>query len=169
MDFEFYFSEQLKNHPSMRHRDAVKLCYQASFGAEHLLSNEERARAYLESEFNLVESTNEPLFERISPDICRVNLGAWKREKRDLKILFEAFKGSAFLRENAKEIFLSYLEIAEKIMESELPDFDKSAWLAFLDEYKMAGMPPIHHSEEYRASEKPSYRIVKITELEKIL
>ena len=38
MSFEFYFEEQLKKHPSMQFSDAVKLCYQAAMGAEHLLT-----------------------------------------------------------------------------------------------------------------------------------
>lgn len=169
MDFKFYFSEQLKMHPSMRCQDTVKLCYQASFGAEHLLSDIERARTYLLREFDFVSTTDEPIFEQISPDLARVNLGAWKRDKRDLNSLFEAFKNSAIIRENAKETFFLYLEIAEQTMIDQFPSFDTEEWRAFLKEYKSGGMQPIHHSEAYRNSENPAYRIVKITELEKIL
>lgn len=61
MSFGFYFDEQLKNHPSMQLSDAVKLCYQAAFGAEHLLSNTDRARAYLMAEFDDVSITDEQI------------------------------------------------------------------------------------------------------------
>ncbi len=160
MSFDIYFKEQLERHSSMQYQDAVKLCYQAAFGAEHLLSDLDRARVYLEEEYSSVSVSDEPLFERISDDVCRVNLGAWKREDFSIKALFEAFISSASIREDAKDAFLSYLGLAGQIMESEKRDFDKDAWRAFLEEYKGAGMPPLHHSIIYREREKPSYRIV---------
>lgn len=169
MDFKFYFSEQLKRHPSMQYQDVVKLCYQSAFGAEHILSDLQRARAYLNAEFEAIKPTSESIFEQISPDVSRVNLGAWKREQKDLDCLFEAFKNSAFIRDNAKETFVAYLETAEQILVAELPDFNIEEWLAFICEYKTVEMPPVHHSEKYRECEKPSYRIVKMSELEKIL
>ena len=36
MTFEECLRKQLKNHPSMAARDVIKMCYQATFGAEHL-------------------------------------------------------------------------------------------------------------------------------------
>lgn len=169
MDFRFYFENQLKMHPSMQYQDVVKLCYQSAFGAEHILSDAERAKAYLCAEFESVLITDEPLFEQISPEIVRVNLGAWKREGRELDPLFEAFKKSVFINENSIEIFLLYLDTAKKTMVALLPNFNEEQWFDFLEEYKANGIKPIHHSNAYRENEKPSYRIVKITELEKIL
>ncbi len=169
MSFKIYFEEQLKNHPSMQFSDAVKLCYQAAFGAEHLLSNTDRARAYLIAEFNAVSITDEPLFEKISDEVCRVNLGAWKREKMSPELLFEIFESSAKIGNNGKEEFEQNLNCAELVLKEKSPDFDEEKWQNFLSEYRKMGCPPIHHSEDYRVHEHPSYRIVKIKELEKIL
>jgi len=169
MEFCTCFSEQLKIHPSMQYQDAIKLCYQAALGAEHLLFDVERARAYLYSEFDLVSPTKEPLFEMISPEIARVNLGAWKREGRDIESLFEVFRKSLFVRHDAEKLFVLYLETAQSVMERDVPDFEREKWNEYIQEYLKNGLKPIHHSDEYRASERPSYRIVKITELEKIL
>lgn len=160
MNFEFYFAKQLKNHPSMQYQDAIKLCYQAAFGAEHLLSDVERARSYLYEEFDSVSPTDEPLFEQISSDFVRVNLGAWKRENLPISALFEMFISSATVVRNSKEAFFSYLEAAGRIMEREIYDFNKAEWLVLLDEYRTAGMPPIHHSADYRGNENPHYRVV---------
>ncbi len=160
MDFKYCFAQQIKMHSSMDYQDAVKLCYQSAFGAEHILSDTERARAYLYAEFESVSVTDEPLFERISPDVVRVNLGAWKREGLPVSALFEMFKSSAHINDNAKELLLSYLDEAEQIMAAKIPDFDREKWHTFLEEYKSAGMPPIHHSDTYRERENPHYRIV---------
>lgn len=160
MSFCAYFKEQLHRHSSMQYQDVIKLCYQAAFGAEHLLSDVERARAYLTEEYATVTVTDEPLFERISDDVCRVNLGAWKREGLPVSTLFEMFKSSARINDNAKELLLSYLDEAERIMSAKMTDFDREKWRAFLEKYKSAGMPPIHHSDTYRERENPHYRIV---------
>ena len=47
MEFNDFFLEQMERHPAMEARDAVKLCYQAAFGAEHLLQDREAAYRYL--------------------------------------------------------------------------------------------------------------------------
>ena len=169
MSFEFYFEEQLKKHPSMQFSDAVKLCYQAALGAEHLLSDEGRARSYLYAELEGACVTDEELFERISPDVCRVNLSAWKRENLPPDKLFEAFKNSAKISGSGKGELEKNLEVAHRVLKEKMSSFDEENWQEFLNEYKKMGCPPIHHSNDYRGRENPHYRIVKITELEKIL
>ena len=169
MNFEHYFVRQLEIHRSMQNADAIKLCYQATFGAEHLLSNLDRAKAYFETEFEAKESTSESLYEHISADFCRVNFGAWKREGRNPDTLFNVFVKSAQSINQTQNDFLLRIEIAERVMIEKIEGFNLIEWQKFLEEYKKAGMPPIHHSEIYRKTEKPSYRIVKYSELEKIL
>lgn len=169
MDFGYCFTKQIEMHPSMQYQDVIKLCYQAAFGAEHILSDPEKAHIYLRAEFESVPITDEPIFEEISPDVVRVNLGAWKREGYSVDLLFEIFRISARINANAKEIFLSYLDETERIMASQMSDFDVEEWHGFIDEYKSAGIHPVHHSAKYREGERPSYRIVKTEELKKIL
>ena len=165
MNFEFYFEEQLKRHSSMQYQDALKLCYQASFGAEHLLSDLNRAKAYLETEIASIEPSDELLFEYISNEICRVNLGAWKKRNLSIDELFVAFCNSACVREDANDTFFSYLQIAERVMENRKNDFSIKEWREFINEYLDGGLHAIHHSEEYREAEKPSYRIINVNQI----
>lgn len=169
MAFEKHFVEQLKMHPSMQYQDVIKLCYQAAFGAEHLLSDTQRAKAYLFLEFEQISATDEPLFEMISDVVCRVNLGAWKKDGRSLELLFEVFAKSCAVEKNANLLFDSYLNDAECIMRDNIRSFEVDKWRVFLNKYKENGNLPIHHSEIYRNCERPAYRIVKISELEKVL
>ena len=46
MNFTAYVEEHLHLHPSTQPRDVIKQCYQAARGAEHLLMDTARARAY---------------------------------------------------------------------------------------------------------------------------
>lgn len=161
MSFEAHFSNQLNMHPWICYQDVIKLCYQASFGAEHFLSDKERARAYLEDEFASVEPSDEPLVEYISDDICRVNLRAWKKRGLPLEQLFEAFCNSASVKSNARDTFFTYLEIAERVMAKKKSDFSLNEWRGFVNSYLQGGLRAIHHSAEYGEAEKPSYRIIK--------
>lgn len=153
-----YLKEQRARHPSMEARDALKLCYQAAFGAEHLLSDVNKAKDYFFREFEGVSTTDEPVFERISHEVCRVNLGSWKKEGLPADWLFNMFLLSCKIKPDSSKTFAEYAVEASK----EFDGFD-----AFFDEYLKGGIRPVHHSDCYRAAEQPHYRVVKseITEI----
>ncbi|MBQ8837231.1 MAG: ECF transporter S component [Clostridia bacterium] len=149
-EFERLLCQQYKLHPSMKPRDAVKLCYQAAFGAEHLLSDINAAKSYLFEEFERIEGADLPLFEQISAEICRVNIAAWKHAGLKKEWLFNMFCGTVREKRGSPELFKSYLETAKATLN--LAGFDE-----FLADY-VGGA--VHHSEEYRTAEHPAYRIV---------
>ena len=148
---------QLTLHPAMEARDVVKLCYQAACGAEHLLGDLEGAKAYFEEEYNSVLPTNEPLYERISEGVCRVNLGAWKQRGLPKEELFRMFAGTV-ISSDGKQRLTEYLDTAERVLRES--GFDMAAWQSFTEAYKQDGMPAVRHSEAYRKAEQPAYRIV---------
>lgn len=160
MDFEIYLTEQLYKHPSMRPQDVIKMCYQAAHGAEHLLSDSDRAWSYLKREYDKVAASDDVLYEQISDKVCRINLSAWKLKGLPIEWLFRMFVASCKVEENAKEQFVRYLQDAEKIINSRDAGFATPEWDNYLCEYKKIGMPAVHHSEEYRKHEHPAYRIV---------
>ncbi len=147
MDFKDYILDELRRHPSAQAQDIAKLCYQAAFGAEHGLSDLDRARLYLEKEFDSVEISDAPLFESISDNVCRINLGAWKASQMPLDWLFRMFVGSATVDNSNKELFLNYLEIAEAVTGFSFTEYKNN-------------IAPVHHSTTYREKEKPAYRII---------
>ena len=149
--------EQLVLHPSMQPRDVVKLCYQAACGAEHLLSDSEAARVYFEEEFQSVDPADGALFERISDNVCRVNLSVWKQRNLPSDRLFRMFARTVF-SVGGKQRLMDYLDAAEQVLMTH--SFDMDAWRLFLTQYKEDGMPAVRHSEIYRGAEHPAYRIV---------
>ncbi len=136
----------------MQAQDIVKLCYQAAFGAEHILLDEDGAKTYFDNEFASVSVTDEPLFEDISDSVCRVNLGAWKREGLCPLWLFKMFKLSCTVMEDSYKAFDEYADFAA----SEVEGFE-----AYFNEYEKAGIRAVHHSDCYRNAEQPHYRVVK--------
>ena len=160
MDFEKYLLKQIQMHPSMQPQDLVKLCYQAAFGAEHLLGDLEKAKAYLQAEYNGVTQENLPLCEPISEEICRVNLSAWKFHGLDVDWLFPMLAQSPFYKEERESMFLSYLQAAERILAKGVVEFSAESWQVYLAAYQKAGLSPVHHSPQYWEKEKPAYRII---------
>ena len=80
VDFSLCATEQLRRYPESKIQDLVKLAYQAAWGPAHGVADRERAWKYFSREFARAGAEDDlPLFEVISPDYCRVNLGAWKK------------------------------------------------------------------------------------------
>jgi len=167
MNFHQYLIDQAMAHPATQPQDIIKQCYQAAFGAEHLLTDQDRARAYLEQEYASVPANPQlPLYEIISSQVCRVNLGAWKQHDLPLEWLFRMFVASAnisFDRDEAIQLFLSYLDTADRLIRNgQLSvSFSASEWAEVLTAYRAQGICAIHHSEAYRQAEYPAYRILR--------
>ena len=160
MSFVNYLAEALETRPKMRPRDVFKLCYQAARGAEHLLSDLAAARRYFDDEWKTTAADGAiALVEPISDDFCRVNLGAWKATDLPAAWLFDLFVATASAPSWTDRLG-AMLDEVDAAMPSLATGFDGSEWKTALGEYRTAGMPPIHHSEEYRAAYRPAYRVV---------
>jgi len=168
MSIRKYLTEQMEWHPSAGFQDIVKLCYQAAFGAEHLLSDTKRAKAYLEKEFEETKAAPGLLFENISDEVCRVNLAVWKEKGLSVELLFQLFVKSATIREDADKCFEEYMAEAEELLRETESEEELAEWKVFLEKYRQAGMPSVHHSAEYREAEHPAYRIVKREHIKEI-
>lgn len=160
MHFHDCLQNQLILHPHMQPQDIVKLCYQAAFGTEHLLSDLSFAAKYFETEFQSTPCFDGPLYEEISSSVCRINLGAWKKADMPSDWLYRMFVGSFSISSDSETLFKEYLESAETFIKSANVLFTFDDWSAYLTYYKELGMPSIHHSNLYRDQEHPGYRIV---------
>ena len=163
MQFEFYLKKQLKLHPSMQMQDIIKMCYQATFGVEHMLTDIERARRYFYQEYDATPSDSSvPLYEPISENFCRVNLAAWKSSDFAPEELFQLFVSSA--KHNipgSPTDFDTLAKAAETLIATEIFSFSSEAWNEYYTAYKNNGMHPVHHSDAYRQAEKPAYRLIR--------
>ncbi len=198
------FCGQKSRHPSMEAQDWMKLCFQAAFGAEHLALDPAAAQNYLREEFEKTPAGSGPLYEEISEETVRVNLGAWKREGLPEEWLLRMFLQTA---ENPpKEGERRFRELTELVTdilregqttagsaapgqtkkeaaaaegsaggaigpgqpEKEETDTEGPAggvaslrqWKEYLAAYPLDNPHAVHHSESYRAAEKPAYRLV---------
>ena len=127
--------------------DVVKLCYQAAFGAEHLLTDITAAKAYFEEEYASVaqkislqetlsskdkiafygnscpDVANIPLIEYISPDVVRVNFVPWIVAGKDKNELFDMFVKSASVPHGGEAVFQKYIDVATAFI-NDMSNFD---------------------------------------------
>ena len=163
MNFDYYLKNQIELHPSMQMQDVVKMCYQAVFGVEHMLTDIEKAREYFTREYEATPSNfSIPLYEPISEDFCRINLAAWKARELEPEELFELFITSVHFNVPGTETDLNTCaRSVEKLIAKKLLPFSLEEWQVYYREYKNSGMPPVHHSQSYRLAEQPAYRLVR--------
>ncbi len=164
--FEAYILEQIQLHPNFGPRDAIKLSYQATFGAEHLLHEAASVKAYFEREYNETQSADLPLYEMICDDYGRVNLAAWKYQNLPADWLFQIFFMTASVpsEKSAADLYHCFHEISALAAEGKL-SFSAADWETCQAIYRAANTgvhrpAPVHHSDVYRVAEHPAYRIV---------
>ena len=145
-----YLQEQIACHPGMEPRDVIKLCYQAAYGGDHLLTDLVGAENYFYKEFKAVPPRSVPLYELISPEMARVNLAAWKQAGLPGAWLLRLFTLSAEM--HIRGDLSAYLDEADTL---NIPGF-REARIA----YELDGCPSVHHSDSYRCLEQPAYRVV---------
>jgi hypothetical protein len=111
---EVSFAACLKEQTALRKefklRDLVKQAYQGAYGAGHAVINRQKAWEYFSREFAGVPAEDIALFEVISPDYCRINLGAWKNAALPEEWLFNMFLASTEIFPDSAALFKSYLK-----------------------------------------------------------
>lgn len=166
-DVEKFVSNQMQTYPKSRLLDIYKSCFQDYMGAEHLVSDRERVKAYLDEELNTTDIPDlmswyyEPC--GIEGNYVRVSLRTVKEGIIQEDLLLDAFICSA----NAKKrpSVDSWRDRWHKIigtieqMDLNLPNYKKDK--LFIDSILSEGKYAISHSPDYREAYHPHYRIVE--------
>lgn len=118
------------------------------------------AEEYFSAEYVRVAAVDAPLYERISPHVCRVNLSAWRKSGLPEMWLFRMSILSAHIAQDGGERFRQDLLDADSLLQSGHTAFSYVEWKQYLAEYQRDSMGAVHHSTIYRQQECPSYRII---------
>lgn len=152
-----------KKYPLMEPQDAVKLIYQNVFGGGHLIRDSAACRCALRHEYeNTPQDAYAPLLEMIGNGMARVMLNALDRSGYSVDQLGYDFVRSAREHRGSINGFLLKLDILRKVTASGAFRFSLADLEDYLDTYQQAGYPMVSHSEQYRRTYKPAYRIVQL-------
>ncbi|MCK5593397.1 hypothetical protein KAI31_04795, partial [Candidatus Bathyarchaeota archaeon] len=150
--------------PDLAVVDVYKMLFQSVFGIQHILRD--KAKRYLEEELSTLEmqkSSEEPLIENISIDnvMVRVNLRPFKMRSLSSDKLFLAMVTSAKETKGTQKAFLKLWNQFKSLVEAGRLNFDESSLEDCDKKVEKENYPLYHHSERYRRSYSPAYRVVK--------
>ena len=166
-DIQTFVQKQMETYPKSRLLDIYKSCFQDYMGAEHLVSDRQRVKAYLDEELQStsLDSLMTWLYEPCGVDgrYVRVSIRAIKEGLIKEDMLLDAFIRSANTSERRSieswrdrwHVIIGTIEQ----MRLQLPNFDKDK--QFIESILSAGKYAISHSPEYREAYHPHYRIVE--------
>ena len=165
-DTKTFVSRQMAKYPKSHLLDLYKSCFQDYMGAEHLVSDREQVKAYLDEELattdidDLLEWFYEPC--GINGRYVRVSLRTVKEGLITEDMLLDAFIRSANIkRPSIKSWSRKWHKIIGTIdkMNLNFPDYDLEK--QFIDSILSVGKYAISHSSDYREAYHPHYRIVE--------
>lgn len=148
--------------PLMEIEDFIKMIYTSEFGGGHLIPDEIVSLDRLMNEYASMASgpADEPLFEDIGGDICRLNLRALKRSELKLKTVNRLFVLSAqTVKGSIDGLVEKFAHLLDLVKSGALP-YDFKMAEAVIKTYQLSGYPVPSHSETYRAHYSPAYRVV---------
>jgi len=166
-DIQTFVQKQMETYPKSRLLDIYKSCFQDYMGAEHLVSDRQRVKAYLDEELQStsLDSLMTWLYEPCGVDgrYVRVSIRAIKEGLIKEDMLLDAFIRSANTSERRSieswrdrwQVIIGTIEQ----MRLQLPNYDKDK--QFIESILSAGKYAISHSPEYREAYHPHYRIVE--------
>ena len=173
-DIQSFIRQQMILYPKSHLLDIYKSCFQDFMGAEHLVSDREQVKAYLDEELattdidDLLEWFYEPC--GINGRYVRVSLRTVKEGLITEDMLLDAFIRSANIkRPSIKSWSRKWHKIIGTIdkMNLNFPDYDLEK--QFIDSILSVGKYAISHSSDYREAYHPHYRIVERRIFEKEL
>ena len=172
-DVEGFVNRQMQAYPKSRLLDIYKSCFQDYMGAEHLVSDRQRVKAYLDEELNTTSLDNlmpwyyEPC--GIDSSYYRVSIRAIKESLVSEDLLLNAFIRSANTekRPSVESWSKRWHKIIGTIdqMKLDLPNYQEDK--QFIDSVLSVGKYAISHSPNYREAYHPHYRIVERSIFEK--
>ena len=166
-DIQTFVQKQMETYPKSRLLDIYKSCFQDYMGAEHLVSDRQRVKAYLDEELQStsLDSLMTWLYEPCGVDgrYVRVSIRVIKEGLIKEDMLLDAFIRSANTSERPsvdswRDRWHVIIDTIEQ-MQLQLPNYDKDK--QFIESILSAGKYAISHSPEYREAYHPHYRIVE--------
>jgi len=174
-DIEGFVNRQMQIYPKSRLLDIYKSCFQDYMGAEHLVSDRQRVKAYLDEELNTT-SLDDLMPWHYEP--CGIDSSYYRVSIRAIKegLISEDQLLDAFIRSACSETRPSVESWSERWhkmigtidqMKLDLPNYQEDK--QFIDSVLSAGKYAISHSPDYREAYRPHYRIVERSIFEKEL
>lgn len=161
-DLVHLLRKQYELYPRLQIQDAVKLLYQNEFGPGHMLASEADSLLRLQAECSGLNACREmPVFEDIGNGLCRLHLAALKDTGISLTTVNRFFVHTANSFAGNVDSFEEKLTVFGRCCREKLLPFAEAAAAAWVRDYQQQGYPAVSHSNIFRETYAPAYRVVK--------
>ncbi|MBQ8551311.1 MAG: hypothetical protein IJ428_00695 [Clostridia bacterium] len=166
-DFKEILISHAAAYPLMKPCDGVKLVYQATFGGGHMISDADAAHRRIITEYAAIPHTAAPMRVESLGDTARVYLDG-ELSQYELSLIARMFCASAkrYARgyvdadETTRLKFDERLCMLGEVCKEGHFAFTPAELNAYISEYRAAGCPAVSHSDVYRDSYLPAYRVI---------
>jgi hypothetical protein len=161
--------------PEMQMEDAYKWLFQATRGGEHAEPDSAAARLRLEREWAGLNETplvGEALWTPLTPDgsIVRLNLRPYCHAGGSPDALLQAFLDGADSFSASNRAFQrAWRHLGRNLQEESAGALSHTEWKRMDRQMRRQGYPAVHHSQAYRQTYFPAYRILPRKQLNQLL
>lgn len=162
---------QLATYPKSQLQDIYKAFYQEHFGAEHMITDKEAARNYLDQELATMQDKRDGIYVEpigMSGDYVRVYLIAVSHKILSSSQLLQAFIESAGEHKSPTISWATKWQAIVEVVDEVSPGLGSDDERAMLLQASLNNQA-VHHSQAYNAAYHPHYRIVTREIFEKML
>ncbi|MBR6501195.1 MAG: hypothetical protein IKT25_06790 [Firmicutes bacterium] len=158
--------EHCGRYPGLKIRDVFKYLYQSSFGCEHMVSSLDAVTDWIRKEYSGTavgetgsEVTGSGTVDLLDGGYVRIHLD-WLDRVLSAETLGKLFYLSAKTETEGRIELERKLDVALEMVRSGELAFSLEEFADAVSEWKEAGYPAVHHSEDFRKQYHPAYRVV---------
>lgn len=152
--------DHYQTYPELQIKDIFKFLHQSSYGCEHLITNSATVIEYISSEAMEYQYHAAETIEPLDGDFCRVHLD-WIKAGLSAKTLGKLFFLSAEPVENGKDMLEEKLIVFTEMVNKGLFPFTPDEVETEIKAWRAAGYPACRHSDSFRNSYFPAYRVIR--------
>ena len=145
----------------MEEIDLLKYIYQGEFGPGHIVIDKESALEYLKDEMEDIKDNSDNLIEEINKSVIRVNLAPYKHQNKNLNHLTKMLVDSSFMIKGSPYSYHLKVKTLIRLISKNQLNFDINKINELYNVQLNNDFKPFSHSDTYRITYKPHYRVVK--------
>lgn len=147
-------------YPALRPADLIKALHQSTFGCGHLVGDPSAAAEFIRREGAACKRGSGPAVEALDGEFVRLHLWGMEELGITAEELAEAFAASAAIPCGSREEIEGRLSVLLELAEGGALPFGYGETARAVEQWRQAGYPAQHHSEQFRAAYAPAYRVL---------
>ena len=156
---EKLLTSHLYTYPEAELQDIFKFLHQSAFGCEHIISSPDNVVLRIREEYDTLSEERNDRIEKLDGRYCRVPL-SYLKKGLSAKTLAVLLYMSSKKEKKGKIRLEEKLNITRELIKKKILPYPEEEFEAALRKWQADNYPPIHHSEHFRNTYKPYYRVI---------